>query len=149
MTTHWYGLSPRTLSAPNPYPFRTLLDGVLADIARTAPATSATNLATNVFEDDDGIVLEALVPGLRAEDLEVELDDGVLIVRGERAETHAEEDVAVQRRERHALRFDRRFTLPRDADAERVEADLHDGILTLRIGKRDRAAVRRIAIAAD
>jgi len=91
--------------------------------------------ATDVYETDTEYVLELEVPGFDREELTVEVDDHMLVVRGEHAEETGKEGRELLVHERLERTFVRRFDLPRDVDAEQVAATCDKGVLTLHIAK--------------
>lgn len=101
--------------------------------------------------DDDGVTVYMDVPGLRAENLEVELENDTLTIRGERQFPYTDEDGGgpVRRTERGFGRFERTLRVPVGLNPQSVQADLHDGVLTLRIPKPETLRPRRIEINAE
>lgn len=100
--------------------------------------------AIDVVESNDAIDFHCDVPGFKSEDLEVEVGDGVLTIRGRRRlEASGDERVIPGRRNRA---FVRSFTLPEIADAENLSARLADGVLSVRVPKQPKARPRRIEI---
>jgi len=101
--------------------------------------------------DDDGVTVYIDVPGLRAENLEIELENDTLTIRGERPFPYSHEDGGgpVRRIERGFGRFERTLRVPAGLNPESVQADLHDGVLTLRIPKPETLRPRRIEIKAE
>ncbi len=95
-------------------------------------------------EEDDAYVVEADLPGVRPEDVNIELVGSELVVSGEVKER--ERKGTVRRRTRHTGRFDYRISLPTQVDTDKVEAKLADGVLTVRVPKSERAQRRRIEI---
>src|SRR5512134_2569331 len=95
-------------------------------------------------ETDDGWVIEADLPGVRRDDVSVELRDRELAIRGELKER--ERTGVLHRRTRRTGRFDYRVTLAADIDPERVDASLHDGVLTVRVPKLEHAQARQIKV---
>lgn len=89
----------------------------------------------DIYETDDRYVVTAEVSGLAREDLQIQLQDGKLTLRGER---HACEATSVrfERVERGHGRFARAFALPHAVDATAVTADLQNGVLTITVPKR-------------
>ncbi|MDH3226254.1 MAG: Hsp20/alpha crystallin family protein, partial [Thermoleophilia bacterium] len=85
--------------------------------------------ALDVLETTNEIILKAEVPGLKAEDIEVEFDDNVLTISGERAFEETSEDGSYHRVERAYGTFSRSVTLPRGIKANDVSADVTDGVL--------------------
>jgi HSP20 family protein len=90
-------------------------------------------------------VLEAEVPGVRMEDLEITCIDRTLTIRGERPDPEGS-DGSYERRERPVGTFLRSVELPEEVDAAKTEAVLEEGILRIRIPKAERAGPRRIEI---
>ena len=104
--------------------------------------------AVDVFETKDAIVLKAELPGLRTEDVDVEIDDNVLTVSGERTLTDRVEEGHYYRLERNYGRFSRSLTLPQGIRADEVTATFADGVLEVRVPKAEEAKPRKVAIAA-
>ena len=106
---------------------------------------SATRyLAVNVADDNDSYVLTALVPGLKADDLSIQVLEDVVTIEGKLAD--ADSDYLV--RELPAGSFRRELRLPAPLDAEHVEAKIADGILTVRLPKAESARPRTIKVVA-
>ena len=97
-------------------------------------------------ETKDGYVINADLPGVKEGDLEVALNGNSLTVKGQREEEHHEEGESFYTSERSYGSFARTFTLPDNVDAEHVEADLKDGVLTVRVPRRPEAQPKRIAV---
>jgi len=104
--------------------------------------------ALNVGGTPQTLEVYAYAPGVDPASLEVNLERGVLTIAGERkpALPAADEKTAVHIHERFSGRFRRVVTLPDDADPERVDARLHDGVLHITVQRRASAQPRRIAI---
>lgn len=109
--------------------------------------TSARSPRSTVNETDTAYVFRMEVPGLAADALDVNVEDGVLHLGGERTES-APEGFEARRQERVHYRFDRRIPLPETVDAERIEATLKDGLLTVTLPKAQKPAPRKIAVKA-
>ena len=107
--------------------------------------------AADLLIDDDGVTVYMDVPGLHVENLEIELENDTLTIRGERPFPYSHEDGGgpVRRIERGFGRFERTLRVPAGLDPESVQADLHDGVLTLRIPKPETLRPRRIEIKAE
>jgi HSP20 family protein len=105
----------------------------------------------DLLVDDDGVTVHMDVPGLHKENLEIELENDVITVRGERPFPYPREDGQgpVRRIERGFGRFERSLRVPRGLDPEAIQASLSDGVLTLRVPKPDTMRPRRIEIAAE
>jgi HSP20 family protein len=121
-----------------------LLDGAL-----TRSGTRRFAPALDVSESGEAYHLELAVPGLRAEDLELTFEQGVLTIQGEvRREAPAGERT-YHRVERTAGRFRRAVSLPGRVDAESIRATLRDGVLAIEVPKSADVKPRRIAVAVD
>lgn len=101
--------------------------------------------AINMWEDPEGLYLEAEVPGVRMEDLELTVKEGELYLRGKREEGELQ-DGNYHRRERGAGEFSRVVRLPAAIDMDHIEATLRDGVVTIRLAKAPEERPRRIAI---
>jgi HSP20 family protein len=102
--------------------------------------------AVDVEETPDHLVFRAELPGMAREDIELELEDGVLTIQGEKKEEERDENVQGLLYERRWGRFARRFTLPRAVDANSISAQFSNGILTVRVPKAEEAKGRKIEI---
>ncbi|HEY8373935.1 MAG TPA: Hsp20/alpha crystallin family protein [Pseudonocardiaceae bacterium] len=109
-----------------------------------SPTVASWAPLADVCETQDAYLVEVDVPGVKQEDLDVELAGTELVVTGELKEV--EREGVFRKRTRRTGRFEYRTTLPSDVDAERIEAQLADGVLTLRIPKAEVAKPRRIPI---
>jgi HSP20 family protein len=101
----------------------------------------------DIEETDDAWVIEAEIPGVKRDDVNVDLRDNELVISGEIKER--ERKGLLRRRTRRVGQFEFRVTLPGDTDRDRVDADLRDGVLSVRIPKPERAEPRRIEITTD
>jgi HSP20 family protein len=100
----------------------------------------------NLTEDQDNYYIRAELPGISAEDLDVQSTGNNLSISGERKIEAEKENVRYHRREREAGKFSRAITLPGDIDAERVSASLADGILKVSVPKAEKAKPKQITI---
>src|SRR5687767_10647046 len=103
--------------------------------------------AVDVFEDASGITLLADMPGVPKDRLDVKVEADTLSIEGEVASQTPEGLEAVYAEVR-VPRYRRTFTLSRELDTSKVEANLKDGVLTLRIPKQAHAQPRRIEVRA-
>ncbi len=99
--------------------------------------------ATDVYEDEREYLLALDLPGIDREGLDVSLDDGRLVIRGERS---GREGLNARRTERPQGRFVRTFSLPDAVDRASISADYKDGVLLLHLPKRDERQGRRLKI---
>ena len=101
--------------------------------------------AVDIFEDAGGITLLADMPGVSKDRLDVRLDGDSLAIEG-RVELNAPAEMRALWAEVSVPRFRRTFTLSRELDPSRIEANLKDGVLTLRVPKQAHAQPRRIEV---
>ncbi|HYG68700.1 MAG TPA: Hsp20/alpha crystallin family protein, partial [Anaeromyxobacteraceae bacterium] len=99
-----------------------------------------------VKETKDAYVFKADLPGIREEDLDINLTGNRLTVSGKREEEKRSEEERYYAYERSYGSFSRSFTLPEGVDAEHVDAELRDGVLTVRIAKRPEVQPKRIEV---
>jgi HSP20 family protein len=106
-------------------------------------------LAVDVSENDREVTVRASVPGYAQDEIEVQLDAGVLSIKAHHEEEHEEKDAHFYRRERFAGALSRRIALPGGiADTADVQADLDKGVLTVHVPKSDKAQPKKIEIKA-
>ncbi len=100
----------------------------------------------DVDEDDEKITIEAEVPGFKRNEIDVNVENGVLTIKAERAAKDVANGKKRHMSERRFTRVQRAFTLPRTVDGSEVDASLHDGILTLTLRKTEESKPRKIEI---
>lgn len=98
----------------------------------------------NVLNGETDLLVQCEVPGIAKDDLDLSITGETLVVRGTKSIT--EEEVRYQVRERGGGEFSRTVVLPDRVDADRVEASLRDGILTVRLPKSESARPRQIPV---
>ena len=109
-------------------------------------ATSDWVPAVDIKEENDSFVIIADIPGVDPKDIEVNMDDGMLTIRGEKESEKKEERDGYKRVERSFGSFYRRFSLPDTADAEKITARSNNGVLEVRIGKQEQVQPRKISV---
>jgi HSP20 family protein len=119
-----------------------LLESAFGELPRTALNTWAPPV--DLEETDEAFVVEAELPGVKREDVDVEVDESTLSIHGEIKER--ERTGVLRRSTRRTGQFDYRVTLPSSVDAESVQATLKDGVLRLEVRKSEAAKPRRIQI---
>ena len=102
--------------------------------------------AINILERQDAMVITADLPGLKAEDVEVTVEEGTLSIRGERKLEEASEGETYHRVERLYGVFERTFTLPNSVDVDKIEARFSDGEMVLTLPKREESKPRSVKI---
>lgn len=117
------------------YPYRRM--------ARRWAENRDQTLGVNVREEQDAYILSALVPGINSEELNIQVLEDVVRIE---AEYKAEEQDAYLVRELPSGSFTRTLRLPAPLDADHVEADITNGILTLRLPKAESARPKQIKI---
>ena len=102
--------------------------------------------AIDLVETEDDFVLKADLPGLKEEDVSIEVEENVLTVSGERKAEHEDKREGYVRVERSYGSFRRSLTLPKGVDAEAVTANFDNGVLEVHIPKPEERKPRRVAI---
>jgi HSP20 family protein len=102
--------------------------------------------AMDLVETDDDFVLRADLPGLAEGDVNIELEDNVLTVSGERKSEHEERKEGYYRVERASGSFSRSLTLPEGVNADAIKASFDKGVLEVRIPKPEERKPRKVAI---
>jgi HSP20 family protein len=105
--------------------------------------------SVDIYENKDQIVLEAELPGLRPEDVNISVENNVLTIHGERKFEKKDEQDNFHRVERSYGSFTRSFTLPPTVATDNVDAIFENGMLKLTLAKREEAKPRRIEIKAS
>lgn len=141
-------LIPSTLFRP--IPLTQDFERLLQDFWSQVPAGDAAPVApfqpaVNIRGDAEGYEVELELPGVALADIEVAVEQRELIVRGER-KAGVDSGAKWQRRERFHGRFERRLRLPADVDAQRVDARLELGVLTIALPKLEQSKPRRIQV---
>jgi len=112
----------------------------------TEPFFSRVYPALNMTEEGDNFLVRAELPGVKAEDLDISVVEGRLVIRGERKIGAEGKDTNYHRKEREAGFFRRTITLPTKVAADKVSAVMRNGILTVTLPKSEETKPRRIAV---
>ena len=131
------------------YPFDFAQDRPYRRMARRWTENRDRTLGINVRAEDEAYVLSALVPGLNADELNIQVLDDVVRIQGEHQRSSPVEkadDSHYLVREIPTGSFTRTLRLPAPIDAEHVEADVTNGVLTLRLPKAESARPKQIKI---
>ena len=112
------------------------------------PFTGRFAPSVDIAEDDDRYVITVELPGSKKEDVTVEMNDRVLTIRGEKRNEREEKKEKRRLVERSYGTFSRSFTLPANADPEKISASFKDGVLTVTIAKRPETKPRVVDIKA-
>ena len=123
-----------------------LMNGLLEGNGGTTTSGRSWVPAVDVWETDDALVYAFDLPGIPEDKLTVEIEDGVLTVRGERERAEEVDGERFYRYERRFGSFERAITLPQGVSDEGVKADFKDGVLEVRVPKPEVAKSKRIPI---
>ena len=100
----------------------------------------------DIKETETGYLFHMDVPGLKPEDLDVELHDGVLSIRGSRSEEKTEEEKGYVRTERRQGSFSRQFRVPTNVQADALKAEVKDGVLNIEVPKGVEQGARKVTV---
>lgn len=109
-------------------------------------ATAEWSPAVDIKEDSDKFVLQADIPGVKPEDIDVSMENGVLTIKGEKKTEAKTEQEGYKRVERTYGSFYRRFSLPDTANAEAISAKSKHGVLEIVIPKREAVKPKKISV---
>ncbi len=102
--------------------------------------------AVDVHDGKDTVTVKAELPGMKKEDIDISLQDGVLTLSGERKGGRDEEKGGATRSERWFGRFERSLSLAYPVDAKTIKATYTDGVLTIELAKAEEAKPKQIKI---
>ncbi|HEX9961155.1 MAG TPA: Hsp20/alpha crystallin family protein [Pyrinomonadaceae bacterium] len=102
--------------------------------------------SVDIYEGKDEIVLEAELPGMKPEDVDVSIENNIITIRGERRFEKKDESDNYHRVERSYGSFARSFTLPRNVVGDQAKADFSNGVLHVSLPKREEEKARKIQI---
>jgi HSP20 family protein len=128
---------------------RRMLDETFGGLSWPSSLTEADGWSplVDIEETDDAYVVEAELPGVKREDVKIEVVGNELTITGEVKER--ERKGTLRKRTRRTGRFDYRVGLPSQVDPDKIEAKLHEGVLTLQVPKSERAQRRQIEVKAS
>src|SRR5687768_4490506 len=106
------------------------------------PTMSKWYPAVDILESKDSYLIRAELPGMKREDINVEVKDGTLVLSGESKSEKPAEGVEYRHVERAAAKFWRSYSLPETAKQDGIEATYKDGILEIRVPKAEQAKQR-------
>jgi len=123
-----------------------LFGGVLSNVGDVSwPLTGRGRPAVNIWETDDALKVELEVPGVDSDQVELSVVGDELSIRVDRPDVE-QEGTAYHRRERPVGAFARVLRLPVPVDADRVEAEMRHGVLTISLPKAESARPRKIQV---
>ncbi len=112
-------------------------------------ALSAWKPLVDIFDKDDAIVIHAELPGVKKEDVSIEVKDNVLTLRGERTESKEIKEDKYYRKERTFGSFHRAFTLPAAVNPDSIKATFKDGVLEIEIPKPEEQKPKQVKISIE
>ena len=110
----------------------------------TTPAAWAPTV--DISERKDAYLVAVELPGVKADEVEITVEDGLLTIQGERQFAHDSAEEKMHRAERHYGAFRRSITLPSHVDADMIEASTQDGVLQIMVPKAPDVQAKRIQV---
>ena len=125
---------------------RRMLDQTFGSFGLSSLVTESVGWSppVDIEEQDNAYVIEAELPGVQKDDVNIELVSNELMITGEIKER--EREGILRKRTRRIGRFEYRVRLPEQVDGDNIEASLKDGVLSVRVPKREQAERRRIQV---
>lgn len=123
--------------------FQDTVNRMLSEQAATARPWAPS---VDILETDNDLVVKADLPGLELKDIDIQIENGTLTLKGERKFEKEENNKGYHRLERSYGSFVRYFTLPDTVDPEKVRADYHNGVLTVTLPKKEIAKPRTVKV---
>lgn len=133
-------------------PFRELaamqsaMDRIFDDTWRGFRSEYTGSMAVDVHENEDAYLIEAELPGVKAEDIQINLHDGRLTIEVETTREDKQESERSLVQERFYGKMTRTFTLPQSVKMDKVEAEYSDGVLKLNLPKAEESKPRQISV---
>lgn len=100
----------------------------------------------DIFETEDAVIIKAELPGIEQKDIEVKIEDGTLVLRGERKHDEEIKKENYHRVERYYGQFQRSFSLPNAINQEKVKATCDKGVLTIILPRREEKKPKQINV---
>ena len=113
-----------------------------------ASGTAAWAPAVDISERKDAYLVTAELPGVKAAEVEITVEDGLLTIQGERRFSHDSAEEKMHRTERFFGAFRRSITLPSHVEADKIEASAQDGVLQIMVPKAPDVQAKRIQVRA-
>ncbi len=137
-------------------PFRELntlqreMNRLFQDYSRSGEGSELTTTSfvppVDIYEDEHSITVKMEVPGIEQKDLDIRVENNTLVVRGERKFEKDEKEENFHRIERRYGSFMRSFSLPQTVDSENINADYDNGVLKIKMAKREEAKPKQIKV---
>ena len=129
-----------------PEPFSREVDRLFDRLFETPMQAQRWAPAMDLTEADEWYVLKADLPGVSEEDIDIQVENGLLTISGERKSEHERSGKGFYRIERAFGRFQRQMTLPENVDPDTVSAEFDRGVLSVRIPKPEQVKPHKVAI---
>ncbi len=129
-----------------PKTFSEMLDTFFNDAVSTGVKSTGFVPRVDVAELDKAYEIQVSLPGLKKDEINIELEDNVLTISGERKTEKEEKDKKFHLVETRFGSFSRSFTLPRNINRDSIKATMNDGILNIEIEKDAEAVSKKIAV---
>ena len=132
--------------APFDKMFDSMFETNFPEVAQTVgvnPFSSTAYPKVNVYEYNDSVRVVAEIPGIDKKDLNVEVEDNVMTIKGSKHGFDEDTDATVLRRELKHSAFERKFTLGESLDGDNINANFKDGILSIKIPKIEPEAPKK------
>ncbi len=100
----------------------------------------------DIAEDDKEYLIKVELPEVQKEDVKVTVENGTLMISGERKSEKEEKGKKFHRTERYYGRFERSFSIPDDADGNNIKAECKDGVLRVHLAKSEKARPKQIEV---
>lgn len=123
-----------------------LFGNPFAELSRNSQFLKIWNPAIDLYENADTVTVKVELPGMKKEEIDVSLHDGVLSISGERKSEKNHKDAQTHRSERFVGVFQRSITLPTAVKADQTKAEYKEGILTITLPKAEEAKRKQIEI---
>lgn len=137
-------LNPRNFSPINDV--ENILDRFFNSYQRYAGEEGMVNMPVELIEREDSLIMKVMVPGMKKEDIEIELSEDQVNIMGECKADYDEEKDLIHRSEFCIGRFSRTLTLPQKINHNKAKADYKDGILTITMPKSEKELNKKIKI---
>lgn len=109
-------------------------------------AERVMSVPLDIYEEGDDLIVKATVPGVKPEDLNVQIQNNILTISGEAKEERERKEASYHLREHRYGRFERSVTLPYSVQVDKAEATFEHGVLRLRLPKAEEVRGRRIEV---
>jgi HSP20 family protein len=126
-----------------------LFDSTFGDFTRGTELFNGWTPALDLYEDKDNLIVKAELPGMKREEIDISIQEGTLVISGERKYEETSNDSELYRSERFFGRFHRTLALPKPVLSDKAKASYKDGILTVILPKTEEAKPKQIEVKVD